>query len=1002
MIGGRAAREIKRTRTVKELDTEFADKIGRSLRWLVDGTKLPKTPKTELENFRIALRRDARTLAELQHFESALHERLDGWNALHPGQEIPPLPAMASIPAMIPAWSPERMYRMRMTAPFLTAFEARIAEGALPSSSLPFFVLASAVFDSACLSVRDLTGFAGWLADPHRKICSAPDLPAWIDIRHRADRSGKGLRVVSGIDDGGPYALRRLFLDGRTLNLLRQLGDGGVNALSGKAARQPKKLIAQIQSTLDTAKRLPQQSVRDFMRGAEALLEVRENGPDHAMVQLAARRMETWGATTDSWESLFSAQSLPVQPVDIRTLETDASEVKPFSQPVIQMQKFLHLHQVFRKAGTEAADMSTSATKLASSELAARIRALRIGPGWPDCLRLLADWYMVMLSDRKLRVSTIQRYHATIAIALCGAIGCRPFSGLNPEDFEELYTATIESDIRSGRERVNLRKRLQALHRFGMDSSTWDFPPIDDDIFGGPGEAVQVRANILSFAQTRVARQLIRTGFGLKPEVAQAADSAFLFTLRCGTRLGETVKALLSHLEDPQAMPGLPEVEPTLFIRPSVFGNNKSRSAYRQIRPFRFFTADEAEDFAEWVARRRLMRRAGPLFGVEQPDGSVRPFSKTALGELFSEALAAAGCPTGISSHSLRRAGLNWTFLALHEHRNDATIQPRATPEFLERLTGWTRDERRRVSEEVVPSTSRRDIWHSLARHAGHADAVTTFSTYITVADLAIYQVCARQPLNTEQIPQCLASISLHHRRIDTQLVPPEVLGVAQPDAYPAVRTILDAMELLDQGYSVENAANATWLNHKDLRNLLPVARAWADLRTTKGHLRLQPRYRIGKLAPDPLPGPKHAVAIELAEKLIKLERKAPARTRSWILRSLMQASRTNSGTKVRSPEEFQCWLDTALALYPASRWFAEIVVPKDRKVEETWRGIRPSELLGTRRFTSIPTKPYVRIRLSKPGGISHEKRVPARSWAGCVRFACHLAAICLGIRPNS
>ncbi|RWR29858.1 hypothetical protein D2T29_13830 [Sinirhodobacter populi] len=996
---GRAGRENRRTRSPAQLDALLRQRLWEAAPWLPQGGPPPKDPDSVLQALRQTLHREARTLAELRHLDTSLHATLDDWNADHPGQEIHKPAAMTTISAVAPTWSPERLFRLRGTAPFLTAFEARMAAETPEPRDLPGLLLASAVFDSACLSAHDLAGFARWLAAPDRQICSAPGLPAWIDIRHRPERHARPLRTVSGYDDRGPYALRRLFLDARTLDLLRQIGDGGT--VSRHAPRQPKQLIERILHTLDPKRRLPRQSARDFLRGAEALLEIRENGPDHAMTQLAARRIETWGATSDSWEAIFRPLQATTARADIPSLEAEPAGRQRSERPIVELVEFFRLHQVFRTTGTDTADLTTSATKLTRGELLARIRGLQIGADWPDCLRLLADWYLSMLSEGQLRVSTIQRYHATVAAALCAAMGDQPAAGLSPEDFEELYTVTIETDVRSDRERANLRKRLQALHRFGMEAPQWDFPPIDDDIFGGPGEVVHVRAQILSFAQICAARRLIRSGFDLRPEVAQAADAAFLFTLRCGTRLGETVKALLAHFEDPQVLPNLPPVEPTLFIRPSIFGNNKSRNAYRQIRPFRFFTTEEATDFAAWIARRRLMPREGPLFGVQQPDGSVRPFSKMALGALFAEALAATGCPSGISSHSLRRAGLSWTFLALHEQRNDTAIQPRSTPDFLDRLTGWTVADRGRIADEIAPATNRRDIWHALARHAGHADAVTTFSTYVTVADLALYQSCARHALNGEQIRRCLAALPRHHRQVDAPLEQPVAPGHIRTDGDITAQTILNALELIDKGYAVETAANAVWLNHDHLRTRLPAARAWAGLSTTKGRLRLQPSERAGKLAPDPLPAPKRAMAIDMADKLIELAQEDPDQTRAWILMTLMQASQTNTGTKVRSPNEFRFWLRTALVLRPAGDWFTEMVIPHDAHVTEIWKGIRPKGMQASIRNIPIGLEPYVRIRLGRPGTSAGGKRLPARSWAGCTRFACHLAAICLNIGPD-
>lgn len=116
---------------------------------------------------------------------------------------------------------------------------------------------------------------------------------------------------------------------------------------------------------------------------------------------------------------------------------------------------------------------------------------------------------------------------------------------------------------------------------------------------------------------------------------------------------------------------------------------------YRRSNRFRRLDRPAATDATRWSAVRRPAAR---WFG--------RPFNKTALGALFTEALAAAGCPSGVSSHSLRRAGLSWTFLALHEQRTETALQPRRTPGFLEQLTGWTPSDRQRIAAEIaLPQT---------------------------------------------------------------------------------------------------------------------------------------------------------------------------------------------------------------------------------------------------------------------------------------------------------
>lgn len=121
--------------------------------------------------------------------------------------------------------------------------------------------------------------------------------------------------------------------------------------------------------------------------------------------------------------------------------------------------------------------------------------------------------------------------------------------------------------------------------------------PREDEIFGGGGESTRIRTVALSQAQIRAARNLIRTGLGLAPDVADAADAAFLLASRAGLRIGEITKALVTHLEQPDAGDGT-GIDPVLFILPSRFGDNKTGSAYRQIRPFALMAETEAAEFA--------------------------------------------------------------------------------------------------------------------------------------------------------------------------------------------------------------------------------------------------------------------------------------------------------------------------------------------------------------------------------------------------------------------
>ena len=468
-----------------------------------------------------------------------------------------------------------------------------------------------------------------------------------------------------------------------------------------------------------------------------------------------------------------------------------------------------------------------------------------------------------------------------------------------------------------------------------------------------------------------------------------------MLTSRAGLRIGETVKAMLGHLEDTTATDaGLPEFlwSATLFVRPSRFGDNKTRSASRQIRPFALMTPDEAESFATYLAHRRHAGQTGPLFGVEQPDGSVAPFSGTALGALVAEALRRATGLQTPTAHALRRSALTCLFLALHERRQpDGTVQG-----LLDRLSGWDPDDRQRAADSVVPAGRRRDVWAALARFAGHGSPEMTFSAYITAADLALHDACAGPDAMREDL---LIDYPRHVRFETGAAQNPIPLAPIQGEITEPAAALLKALDLLDAGWPVGAAAGAAGLTATFLEDRLPAARAWAVLATTKGQLRLQPPERAGKLAPAPLAGAKRAEALVLADRLIGLSRERPEETRKWITAALRTASMGNTGQKLHAPDAFREWLGIANALCPPKRWVATALKPPGTTAAELarWSGIRPAGMRVEGRKLSGGAGLVVRVRLLGPDQPSANRRRPADSWAGCVRMAVHLAAIWIG-----
>lgn len=89
---------------------------------------------------------------------------------------------------------------------------------------------------------------------------------------------------------------------------------------------------------------------------------------------------------------------------------------------------------------------------------------------------------------------------------------------------------------------------------------------------------------------------------------------------------------------------------------------------------------------------------------------------------------------------------------------------------------------------------------------------------------------------------------------------------------------------------------------------------------------------------------------------------------------TLTQASQTNAGVKVRTPDAFRFWLRTALALRPVGDWFTEMVIPRDAQDSRNWKGIRTEGMPARARDIPVGSHPYVRIR---SGALVSGKRPP-------------------------
>lgn len=235
----------------------------------------------------------ARTTEEQALLDRILWDLLDGWISLHPDADFSMPPPVVMIPAPVPFWTPERIEDLRRARALHQAFVSRSEALTEENLRVPVgLVLLSAIFDSACLSADHLAEFCRWIA-AEGEIGHFEGLPPWIDLKERdrlgaARRSTRRLRIASGQDETGAFALRRLFLSARTLDLV-----GRIRLDTDQACRidtilaDPAAMLRDILAPLDGITE-PPRTLRALLSGAMAMAAVDTDPPDHATLMLAA------------------------------------------------------------------------------------------------------------------------------------------------------------------------------------------------------------------------------------------------------------------------------------------------------------------------------------------------------------------------------------------------------------------------------------------------------------------------------------------------------------------------------------------------------------------------------------------------------------------------------------------------------------------------------------------------------------------------------------------
>lgn len=1001
--------------------------IEGRLSWLIRFEAAPADAAAKIEDVRKALAERVRTTEEARQVTDLLRDAVDAWNDRHQQTPIPAFSPIVVIRRTPHDWTSARLDRLRRWRPWGQALAARLADpGVLSPTARAGVVLASAIRYGAIGDWRMLAVLALWLADPDAWLGDAPGLPAWIDLVARSASEttevpgpkpkvplyARALSTISGVDEKGPYALRRWLADPDTLAAITAYFEAGPDAQAraaiAAAAESLGGLVGLIVDGLDPDRALGRPpSPRTLLEGAFTELELTAPLLDRATIAVAQGRQRSFSATPETWAAALGAApaipSAPQRAARRSLLMTVRSTAGAESDEDAERRATRAYSALKRLMKSAEADVRGDMTRIPVGEgrhkhrvhgeafLRTLVAARDVDTAWwPPVARLLLDWLISLLPGR--RVSTVRRYHATVAVALLPIVGCLDLRTAGGGDLTELYSDILESDPRSDRERGRLRALLRRVHRFGMDHPDWTLPEVDTEIFEGEGAATRVRALVLSERAITAARLIIRTHPDHDQDTRMAADAAFVLQRRAGLRIGEVCKPRLSDLE--------PWTDnPALFIADTPYGGNKTPWARRLVAPHALMKESEAQAFRAWCTRRRQFGEKGPLFGVLQPDGEVAPFDPKELGAFISAALKeATGCPE-VSDHTLRHQAFGDLQRAIVEAR-DPEPHPLLDRDRMRRIfAGWDQAEALRAAEAVAPLAMTRDAWRGLARHAAHRTLSITNLNYLHFWCLVIFERTARR-VPRATYDALIDRLAGRVRRIGAA-VEPEVLELP-PFEVPADPTrLLLALEDLDKGHPLATVAVIRGLDPTKLEAHVAVAKSLAAMRTRERVLRLQGPGRERCLAPQPLRSEaEKATAEALARELWQERDKLGEDLKYWIAATLLSASLNKPGVRIDRPHLLARWLRAARIVNTKRSWQVDLeTLDTNAPGLDLWHEaahgatVENVEIEGRKSIIAKVRLPRPDIE-AKPNRLS---KISKKYATGSPRFAAHLLAIMAG-----
>jgi integrase len=545
----------------------------------------------------------------------------------------------------------------------------------------------------------------------------------WLDLD--LPKQGKRSKTT---EDGETL---RWFPDVVTLSLIRRWNR---TPTAMQMCKTPQDVLGRVLASLNVEQIVP---IDRFAAASFAALEDRTQHPlPQAVLNVASGALEAYAAPAHIWQGYLTGTRdgvhTPSQTPERKLAQTPPeSRIADVGAGLTQLQIAVHAQ-------------TASAVKQTTPPVLAALSDLIQQPLAP-VIRALTLWYVDLL-HRRLKPSTIRRYHQATAKLLAAQIG--------NDDPAPLPAGVVEALCAAGLEPLGLKQaaysvgRLASFFAFATDDSRLAWPEIDASAFGvgsaGPG---RVRVALVSAADIRA---------GLK-SLTPLHQIAFLLGARGGLRLSDMEALTVGDIERAQA-------HGMIGVHQTALSDLKSAFSRRKICLGDLLTGAEHRIWQDFVEARRRDARSDTEPFLAISGLLVARFDRRE----FAQAL---GAHLGLRPHDLRHGAISNLALVL--------MSPPGCEAQLRRLTGWRADDQARLLA-LFHRAGRARALDELARLAGHADATTSFASYIHLSDLALglHLAALTTPMPREDVARLLGINKASLAKGRSDIAPEKLRGV--------------------------------------------------------------------------------------------------------------------------------------------------------------------------------------------------------------------------------